>query len=318
MGPERESRDVAVLNLLRSLRSAGYRFSTVTPLTHSRVNARPENVLAKDLAGVFGWSRPFRREVLAPQLFEALQSAQELETSGNVWRSRIRISTLSSKLFVHSAYPTLAPDAVFFGPDSLRFVRAVEQYLRAAQPTISRAVDIGCGAGPGAITLACYAPEAEVLMTDINPQALRFASLNAEFNEASNAVAVESDILRGVEGEFDLIVANPPYLIDGSARTYRHGGGAFGEGLSIAILEQALDRLSKSGVLLLYTGAAVVEGRDLFREACSKRLPLESYEWSYEEVDPDVFGEELISAPYRSADRIAAVILTASRKRNFK
>jgi methylase of polypeptide subunit release factors len=313
MDPERESRDDAVLTLLRSIRSAGYSFSTVTPLTNARVNARPANARAKDLAGVFGWSRPFEREVLAPELFEALQSAQELEASGDAWRSRIRVSTLSSKCFVHSAHPTLAPDAVFFGPDTVRFVRAIEQYLRAARPTIRRAVDIGCGAGPGAITVACYAPKAEVLMTDINPRALRFATLNAEFNGVSNAVAVESDILRDVEGEFDFIVANPPYLIDGSARAYRHGGGALGEGISIEILEQSLERLSKSGVLLLYTGVAIVDGRDLFREACAKRLPPEKYVWSYEEVDPDVFGEELMSAPYTAADRIAAVALTTSR-----
>jgi methylase of polypeptide subunit release factors len=154
-------------------------------------------------------------------------------------------------------------------------------------------------------------------MTDINPRALRFAKLNAEFNETPNAFAAESDILRDVEGEFDFIVANPPYLVDASARAYRHGGGALGEGLSIAILEQSLERLSRSGVLILYTGVAIVAGRDPFLEACAKRLPPEKYEWRYEEIDPDVFGEELMSAPYTAADRIAAVALTAWRKGGF-
>mgnify|MGYP001283916702 CR=1 FL=1 len=35
--------------------------------------------------------------------------------------------------------------------------------------------------------------------------------------------------------------------------------------------------------------------------------------WTYEEVDPDVFGEELESPAYSTADRIAAVVLTATR-----
>lgn len=311
---ERESRDDAVLRLLRSLRSAGYRFSTATPLTYARVNARAGNGRAKDLAGILGWSRPFAKDIVPTEIFEALRVAQELDDFGNSWRSRIRVSTRSSTFFVHSAYPTLAADSVFFGPDSLRFVRAIEQFLAARRPMISRAVDIGCGAGPGAIALAHYAPNAEVLMTDINPRALRFASLNAQFNGAQNVVAVQGDILRNVDGEFDLIVANPPYLIDSSARAYRHGGGAYGEGLSVAILEQALPRLSASGALLLYTGVAIVDGRDMFREACSARLASGDYLWTYDELDPDVFGEELMTSPYHTADRIAAVLLTVTRR----
>jgi len=163
MDPGTERRDDALLTLLRLTRSAAYSFTTVTPLTNARVNARLENARAKDLAGVFGWSIPFGR-VLAPELFQALQSAQELETFGDAWRSRIRVSTLSSKYFLHSAHPTLEPNAVFFGPDTLRFVRAMEQDLRVARPTICRAMDIACGAGPGAITVACYAPKAQVFI----------------------------------------------------------------------------------------------------------------------------------------------------------
>jgi hypothetical protein len=35
--------------------------------------------------------------------------------------------------------------------------------------------------------------------------------------------------------------------------------------------------------------------------------------WSYEEIDPDVFGEELETATYSTVDRIAAVVLTARK-----
>ena len=35
--------------------------------------------------------------------------------------------------------------------------------------------------------------------------------------------------------------------------------------------------------------------------------------WTYEEIDPDVFGEELDGGAYASADRIAAVLLTAKK-----
>ena len=61
MDPGTEHRDDALLTLLRLTRSAAYSFTTVTPLTNARVNARLENARAKDLAGVFGWSIPFGR-----------------------------------------------------------------------------------------------------------------------------------------------------------------------------------------------------------------------------------------------------------------
>jgi hypothetical protein len=37
------------------------------------------------------------------------------------------------------------------------------------------------------------------------------------------------------------------------------------------------------------------------------------YSWSYREVDPDVFGEELETEIYSRAERIAAVVLTVTR-----
>ena len=110
-------------------------------------------------------------------------------------------------------------------------------------------------------------------------------------------------------------MSNPPYLNDALGRAYRHGGGAFGAALSLRILEAALPRLAPAGTLILYTGTAIIAGRDLFREAALPALAAGGFAWTYEEVDPDVFGEELETQAYRAADRIAAVVLNV-RKRN--
>ena len=45
-------------------------------------------------------------------------------------KSRVRLATIDDLLFVHSAFPTDPPDAVFFGPDTYRFVRFVRSFLR--------------------------------------------------------------------------------------------------------------------------------------------------------------------------------------------
>ena len=147
---------------------------------------------------------------------------------------------------------------------------------------------------------------------DINDAALRLTRVNAAVAGVS-VKARQSDLLSALDGAFDLIVANPPYLVDPAERAYRHGGGTLGAALSLAILDAALDRLTPGGTLLLYTGAAVVNGEDPFQEAVASRLSETDATWTYEELDPDVFGEELDQGAYTGADRIAAILLTVTQ-----
>ena len=308
-----KAQDQALLHLAQALRERGYHFITPTPLTHERVNQRPENALAEDLPDVFGWSRPFQRELLPPAIFSLMEQAGVLEACGPRWRSRVRLSSLDGQLFVHSAFPTEAADAVFFGPDTYRFASAIQAHLNLHRGNIGRAVDIGCGSGAGAILTALARPQAEVLAVDINPAALRLTQVNAALAAADNLQARHSNLLDAVDGEFDLILANPPYLVDPTERAYRHGGGPLGAGLSLAILESAITRLAPCGSLLLYTGVAMVDNQDPFRQEVCQRLEGRPLEWRYREVDPDVFGEELLGGAYTRCDRIAAVVLEVTR-----
>ncbi|MBS9405706.1 class I SAM-dependent methyltransferase [Halomonas sp. TRM85114] len=303
------------LHLAMTLKATGYSFTTVTPATHARVNSRLENAWARNATDVFGWSRPFREGVITPELFEAMRNADVLDTHGEGWISRVRASTLRGQLFLHSAYPTTASDAIFFGPDTYRFANAIARYL-AGDVRLKRAVDIGCGAGPGAVVIALERPQADVFAVDINDMALRYTSVNARLAGAMRVVVQHSDLLDGVDGDFDLIVANPPYLLDAQERTYRHGGGSFGEGLSLAIAGLARTRLAPGGTLLLYTGTAITDGTDRLLASIAPILDDSTLEWDYQELDPDVFGEELDEPAYAEADRIAAVLLTARRARS--
>ncbi len=222
-------------------------------------------------------------------------------------RSRVRFSSLHGGLYVHSAYPTTDALAVFFGPDTYRFCRAIGRDARPAR----RVVDIGCGSGAGGLIAGKGA--ARVVLADVNDAALVCSRVNAALAGVHHAETVRSDIFASVDGQFDRIVANPPYMLDASRRVYRDGGGRFGEEISLRIVREASERLAPGGTLLLYTGTAVIEGRDTFLDAAAPMLQELGMPFRYEEIDPDVFGEELERPGYAAVDRIAAVLLTLSR-----
>lgn len=307
--------DRALINLGRGLKENGYRFITPTPLTHERVFGRQASPLAKDLRDVFGWSMSFDADLLPAALREELLQAEVVEKHDSLWRSAVRWSSLDDLLFAHSAYPTTQSDAVFFGPDSYRFAQVIEAHLQQRVEPVRRAVDIGCGAGVGALVIARARHDAQVLAVDINPRALRMTAVNAELAGLSNVTAYHSDVLASVEGEFDLIVANPPYMNDDRQRAYRHGGGALGEQLSVRIVSESLGRLALGGSLVLYTGVAIVAGQDPFLAAVKPLVGSGAFDWAYRELDPDVFGEELAKPGYERVERIAVVALTVTRLR---
>jgi SAM-dependent methyltransferase len=307
----------SLLRLAGWLRGEGYQFTTVTPATHARVMARHDGP-ARTLRDVFGWNRSFASSLLPAAAMEPLRAAGLLLDAGDgLLRSAVRYASLGAHLFAHSGFPTTEEDAVFFGPDTYRFADLVARELqREMLPAGGRILDVGCGAGPGGVLAALGAAPAQprLTLTDINARALRFAAANAAHAQCGNPVLAQGDLFAPVEGAFDLIVANPPYLNDGAQRLYRHGGGRWGEALSQRIVGEGLDRLAPGGRLLLYTGAAIVDGSDPLLDALRPLLVARGWPWDYRELDPDVFGEELDEPAYRDAERIAAVALVVQRK----
>lgn len=303
----------SLIALLKLLRTYKYRNISITPSSHQLVNSRLGNEFAKDLIGILGWSRLFSRDTAEYHIFDLMQKANILNQKDDCWQSLLRVSSLGDHLFLHSAYPTAQKDSVFFGPDTYRFCNEINNFLVSNTTHITRAVDIGTGCGPGAILVADYLPACEVLGVDINYLALDLARANAKAAALQNISFLKSDLLKNTVGNFDFIMANPPYLVDNSVRSYRHGGGKLGYQLSLDIIDTAIERLAPGGTLLLYTGVAIVENEDLFYGEISQKLSHVGFDYQYKEIDPDIFGEELINSAYKTTDRIAAVILKAQK-----
>lgn len=159
----------------------------------------------------------------------------------------------------------VTPAVLIPRPDTEVLVDVAVERARALEA--SHIVDLGTGSGIVAILLARHCPAAQVSATDVSAAALAVARANA----ARHGVAV-----RFVEGDwfaplgderFDLVVSNPPYVVEGDPHLQLNGlpfeprgaltdGVAGGDGLACIrrIIVGAPARLRVGGWLLMEHG----------------------------------------------------------------
>jgi release factor glutamine methyltransferase len=90
-----------------------------------------------------------------------------------------------------------------------------EAVARARPLPAPRLADIGTGSGCIAISTAVELPRARFVATDVSEEALAVARANAvRHNVADRIQFVRTSYLDGVDGGFDVITANPPYVKD--------------------------------------------------------------------------------------------------------
>lgn len=74
-------------------------------------------------------------------------------------------------------------------------------------------LDLGTGSGAIAVTLLAEVPKARALASDISPDALAVASDNGHKHGVADRLGlVESNWWSQIDGQFDLVVSNPPYI----------------------------------------------------------------------------------------------------------
>lgn len=139
-----------------------------------------------------------------------------------------------------------------------------EPWIDSAQ--VRSILDIGTGSGCIAIACALAFPEAAVTATDISADALEVADLNCRRHAVAARVKLkETDLAAGLQGPFDVIISNPPYVPDAEAddipAEYGHEpalglySGADGLDSARRILQDAPALLSPDGILVLEVGA---------------------------------------------------------------
>jgi release factor glutamine methyltransferase len=106
-----------------------------------------------------------------------------------------------------------------------------------------RVVDVGTGTGAIALALKSERPDAEVTATDVSADALALA----RENDAAGAIRfVETDLLAGLAGPFDLVVSNPPYVdvseydsLQPEVREWEPRGALLDEGQTERLIDDA-------------------------------------------------------------------------------
>ena len=148
-------------------------------------------------------------------------------------------------------------------------------------------LDVGTGSGVIALALAKEFPEAKILGVDISEDALALARENAARFDLNDQVQfLKSNLLEDVDGIFDLIVANLPYVAAQDRHTLSREvlrdpevalfAGAQGVELVRELIEQAPARLRPGGLLALEIGLGQSESllsilaEKNYRDICSK------------------------------------------------
>jgi release factor glutamine methyltransferase len=129
----------------------------------------------------------------------------------------------------------------------------------------SKILDVGTGSGVIALSLAAEFLEAEIIAVDISQDALALARENAGGLGLVDRVRfLQSDLLKNVEGTFDLIIANLPYISKEQRQTLSREvlhdpeialfAGTHGDELVRELIVQAPCRLRPGGTLALEIG----------------------------------------------------------------
>jgi release factor glutamine methyltransferase len=139
-------------------------------------------------------------------------------------------------------------------------------------------LDVATGSGAVALALADELPDATITAADISPGALEVANLNARATGASGRVTfIHSNLLDSVEGVFDAISANLPYVVAGEIDGLQPevskfeprlalDGGADGLELVRRLVASAPEHLKPGGML----GLEIGEGQAIETESILK------------------------------------------------
>jgi release factor glutamine methyltransferase len=174
----------------------------------------------------------------------------------------------------------VSPDVLIPRPATELIVEVMLELFRERSAPLTVA-DVCTGCGCVAVAIAHERAAARIVATDISPKALAVARRNAARHGVADRITFKhGDLLEGIDGTFDAIVANPPYVVDRAAPALQPEvrdheppvalyGGVEGLDLVARLVGDAPSRLRPGGFLIFEFGL----GQDVEIEELLARTP---------------------------------------------
>lgn len=284
LSPPMTDPDIATL-----LRIGSERLASVSDTARLDTEILLAHVLAKPRAHLYTWPERIPESATRSAFIALLERRARGEP----------IAYLTGRRAFWSLELQVTPDTLIPRPESeLLVTLALERLPEAGGP---RVVDLGTGSGVLALALAVERPDCTVIAIDRSIAALSIAETNARELGLSNIEFRHGDWCSGLDPEeFDLIVANPPYVADDSP-WLRHGDVRFEprnalvagrDGLDAIrrIVQQAPAILKSGGWLLIEHG---------FDQGAAVRTLLREQGFRAVECHTDPNGRDRVGGGYR-------------------
>ena len=138
------------------------------------------------------------------------------------------------------------PETVYYPmEDSLLLAKVIEN------EDLKKKKILEIGSGSGFLAILMEQQGAEVLASDINEEAVKAVKLNAKNNNIDLKV-ISSNLFEKVEGNFDFIIFNPPYLPEKTLhRDNQYYGGKTGREVIQKFIENSGKHLKKNGRIFI-------------------------------------------------------------------
>ena len=208
----------------------------------------------------------------APDEGELMDAGVVETTHRGQLRLRLRFVPSGNLLIVADPLDRTIADFTYIGGDSLNLA----ERLRQENPSrrFKHALDLCCGTGVQGLTVAQFADE--VTGTDINPRAVAYANLNVDLHHMSERVHFSvGDLAQGLEGPYDLVVANPPFVFMTAEEGKTNRDGYGGE-LGLEIVERILADLNRllgpDGEARLISNSPIIKGESSLKTLTERVL----------------------------------------------
>ena len=177
----------------------------------------------------------------------------------------------------------ISPDVLIPRPETEMIIDTVldlagKAYLpgvkprKAVLPKNCKILDVGMGSGCIAITLKLELPEAQITASDISEPALKVARENAN-RLGAEIKFIKSDLLNDIAGDFDVVVANLPYVdkdwdwIDKEALSREPSIALYAENHGLALIYRLIDQAAERKVPRLILEADPCQHQEIINHA---------------------------------------------------